>query len=157
MNAHDLLKTSFQRLDPKVAAKNGGKGVPSIIRSQPAKHSPSDESLAFGTIMTEKEDAISVSINLLGENNLRAARLESNATEKNILRNLLYNLQTKRRQIVIDRLKAKSAFDKPLEELLAEQMREIDDEILQLTTDLDSVLGSELNTPPRKNPCTPTH
>ncbi len=82
MNAHDLLKTSFQRLDPKVAAKNGGKGVPSIIRSQPAKHSPSDESLAFGTIMTEKEDAISVSINLLGENNLQAVCLESNATEK---------------------------------------------------------------------------
>jgi hypothetical protein len=24
LNAHDLLKTSFQRLDPKVAAKNGG-------------------------------------------------------------------------------------------------------------------------------------
>jgi hypothetical protein len=31
LNAHDLLKTSFQHLDPKVAAKNGGKGVPSII------------------------------------------------------------------------------------------------------------------------------
>ncbi len=29
--AHDLLKTSFRCLDPKVAAKNGGKGVPSII------------------------------------------------------------------------------------------------------------------------------
>jgi hypothetical protein len=48
-------------------------------------------------------------------------------------------------------------FKKRLEESLAEQMREIDDEILQLTTDLDSVLGSDLNTPPRKNPCTPTH
>ena len=59
LNAHDLLKTSFQRLDPTVAAKNGGKGVPSIIRSQLAKHSPSDESLAFGKMMTEKEDAIS--------------------------------------------------------------------------------------------------
>ena len=55
LNAHDLLKTSFQRLDPQVAAKNGGKGVPSIIRSQTAKHSPSDESSAFGTIMTEKK------------------------------------------------------------------------------------------------------
>ena len=82
LNVHDLLKTSFQRLDPQVAAKNGGKGVPSIIRSQPAKHSPSDESSVFGTIMTEKEDAISVSIYLLGENNLRAAHLELNATEK---------------------------------------------------------------------------
>ena len=49
-----------------------------------------------------------------------------------------------RRQIVIDRLKAMSVFDKPLEESLTEQTREIDDEILQLTTDLDSVLGSEL-------------
>jgi hypothetical protein len=48
-----------------------------------------------------------------------------------------------------------SAFDNPLGELLAEQMREIDDEILQLTADLDSVLGSELSTPPRKNPRTP--
>ena len=31
LNVHDLLKTSFQRLDPKVAAKNGGKGVSSIL------------------------------------------------------------------------------------------------------------------------------
>jgi len=107
--------------------------------------------------MSENGDAISVSINLLGENNLRAARLESNATEKNTLRNLLYNLRTQRRQIIINRLKAKSAFDEPSEESLAEQMREIDDEILQLPTDLDSVLDSELNTPPRKNPRTPTY
>ncbi len=48
-------------------------------------------------------------------------------------------------------------FDKPLEKFLAEQMREIDDEILQLTMDLDSVLGSELSTPPRKNPRTPLY
>jgi len=32
--------------------------------------------------MSENEDAISVSINLLGENNLRAVRLELNATER---------------------------------------------------------------------------
>jgi hypothetical protein len=82
LNVHDLLKTSFQRLDLNVAAKNGGKGAPSIIQSQPAKHSPSNESSLFVTRMTENEDAISVSINLLGENNLRAAHLKSNATEK---------------------------------------------------------------------------
>jgi hypothetical protein len=105
-------------------------------------------------MMTEKEDAISVSINLLGENNLRAAHLKSNATEKNTLRNLLYNLRTQRRQIVINRLKAKSAFHKPLEESLTEQMRKIDHDIL---TDLVSVLGLELNTPTCKNPCTPKH
>ena len=146
---------SFQRLDPKVAAKNGGKGVPSILRFQLAKHSPSNESSMLGTRISENEDVISVSIDLLGENNLRAARLESNATEKNTLHNLLYNLQMQRRQIIINRLKAMSAFDNPLGESLAEQMREIDDEILQLTADLDSVLGSELSTPPRKNPRTP--
>ena len=74
LNAHDLLKTSFQRLDPKVAAKNGGKGVPSILRSQLAKHSPFDESSTLGTArMSENEDAISISINLLGENKLQAA------------------------------------------------------------------------------------
>ena len=69
----------------------------------------------------------------------------------------MYNLRTQRRQIIIDRLKAMYVFDKPLEESLTEQMREIDDEILQLTMDLISVLGSELNTPPRKNPCNPRH
>jgi hypothetical protein len=53
-----------------------------------------------------------------------------------------------KRQILIDRLKAMSALDNPLTELLTEQMREIDDEIKQLTADLDSVLGSELSTPP---------
>ena len=43
LNAHDLLKTTFQSMDPTVAAKNGRKGVSSNIRSQSAKHSPSDE------------------------------------------------------------------------------------------------------------------
>jgi hypothetical protein len=79
LNAHDLLKTSFQCLDPKVVAKNGGKGVPSIICSLPVKCSPSDTSTMELT-NRENEDAISVSITLLGENNLRAARIESNAT-----------------------------------------------------------------------------
>jgi hypothetical protein len=81
LNEHDLLKTLFQRLDPKVAVKNGGKGVPSIIHSLPAKRSPSDTSTMEST-NRENEDAISVSITLLGENNLRAARVESNTTEK---------------------------------------------------------------------------
>ena len=31
LDAHDLLRTSFQRLDEKVAARIGGKGVPSIM------------------------------------------------------------------------------------------------------------------------------
>ncbi len=31
LDAHNLLKTSFQRLDTKVAARNGGKEVLSII------------------------------------------------------------------------------------------------------------------------------
>jgi hypothetical protein len=80
LNVHDLLKTSFQRLDPKVAAKNGGKGVPSIILSLPAKRSPSDTSTMESTNRFNK-DAISVSITLLRENNLRAARVESNTNE----------------------------------------------------------------------------
>ncbi len=75
------MKTLFQRLDPKVAAKNGGKRVPSILQFQLAKHSPSNESSTLETRKSDNEDAISVSINLLGENNLRAARLESNAPQ----------------------------------------------------------------------------
>jgi len=31
LDAHDLLRTSFQQLDEKVATRNGGKGVPSIM------------------------------------------------------------------------------------------------------------------------------
>ncbi len=81
LNAHNLLKTSFQRLDPKVVTKNGGKGFPVIICSLPAKRSPSDTSTTELT-NRENEDAISVSITLLGENNLRAAHVELNATEK---------------------------------------------------------------------------
>jgi hypothetical protein len=41
LDAHDLLRTSFQQLDGKVANRNGGKGVPSIIQSGKAK--PSDD------------------------------------------------------------------------------------------------------------------
>jgi hypothetical protein len=45
LNVYDLLKALFQHLDLKVAGKNGGKEVPSIICSfLPAKRSPSDTS-----------------------------------------------------------------------------------------------------------------
>jgi hypothetical protein len=47
-----------------------------------------------------------------------------------------------------------AAFDDPLAQLLMEQIDEIDEEIKQYTTDLDSVLCSEHSTPPLKNPCT---
>ncbi len=47
LDAHDLLRTSFQRLDEKVAARNGGKGVPSIVQSGKAKLS--DDASTLGT------------------------------------------------------------------------------------------------------------
>ena len=40
----------------------------------------------------------------------------SNAAEKNTLRNLLFNLRTQKRQMVVERLKAMSVFDDPLAE-----------------------------------------
>jgi hypothetical protein len=70
-----------------------------------------------------------VSIALLGENNLRAARVKSNATEKNTLRNLIYNLQMQKSQVVINKLKAMAAFNDPLAQLLMEQIGEIDEDI----------------------------
>jgi hypothetical protein len=108
----------------------------------------------------EKEDAISASINLLGINNLRAVRLESNSAEKNSLRNIIYNLRTQKKQLIVDRLKAMAAFDDPLTQSLMEQIEEIDEEVKGYIADLDSVVSSEDSehrTPPRKNPCTPKH
>jgi hypothetical protein len=153
LNAQNLLKRSFQCLDPKVATKNGGKRASSIICSLPAKLSPSDTSTMEST-NRENKDAINVSITLLGENNLRAVRVELDATVKNTFCNLVHNLRMQKRQIVIDRLKATAAFDYPLAQLLTEQIGEIDEEIKQFTADLDSVLCSEHSTPPHKNPRT---
>jgi hypothetical protein len=87
LGAHDLLRTSFQRLNGKVAARNGGKGVPSIIQS--GKAQPSDDASTLGTNKTKNsppsgfdDDRIGNSIQLLGESNIRAAHIESNAAEK---------------------------------------------------------------------------
>jgi hypothetical protein len=160
LNAHNLLKTSFQCLDPKVAARNGGKGIPSIIRSPLERPSPSDETSTLETRAKENEDAISASINLLGINNLRAARLESNSAEKKSLCNIIYNLRTQKRQLIVDRLKAMAAFDDPLTQSLMEQIEEIDEEGKGYIADLDSVVSSEDSehrTVPRKNPHTPKH
>ncbi len=94
---HDLLRTSFQRLNEKVAARNGGKGVPSIIQSGKVK--PLDNTSTLGMNKTKNspasgsdDDKIGNSIQLLRESNIRAARIESNAAEKNTLHNLLFNL-----------------------------------------------------------------
>jgi hypothetical protein len=156
LGAHDLLRTSFQRLNGKVAARNGGKGVPSIIQS--GKAQPSDDASTLGTNKTKNsppsgfdDDRIGNSIQLLGESNIRAARIKSNAVEKNTLRNLLFNLQTQKRQMVVERLKAMSVFDNPLAESLGEQIEEIEAEIKEYTSNLDSIMGAEMTTPPCKN------
>jgi len=97
LDVHDLLRTSFQRLDEKVATRNGGKGVPSIIHS--GKGKPSEDASTLGTNKSKNspasgfnDDKIGNSIQSLGESNIRAARIESNAAEKNTLHNLLFNL-----------------------------------------------------------------
>jgi hypothetical protein len=91
------------------------------------------------------------SIQLLGENNIIAARIESNAAEKNTVRNLLFNLQTQKRQMVVERLKAMLVFNDPLAESLGEQIEEIEVEIKEYTSNLDSIMGAEITTPPCKN------
>jgi hypothetical protein len=160
-DVHDLLRTSFQQLDEKVAARNGGKGVPSIIQS--GKEKPSDDALTLGTNKTTNspasgndDDRIGNSIQLLGESNIRVAHIESNAAEKNTLRNLLFNLQTQKRQMVVERLKAIPVFDNPLAESLGEQIEEIEVEIEEYTSKLDSIMGAEMTAPPHKN-LTPPH
>ena len=51
LNAHNLLNTYFQRLNREAAAKNGGKRVLSIIRSD--KENPSDNALTLGMTKTK--------------------------------------------------------------------------------------------------------
>jgi hypothetical protein len=51
----------------------------------------------------------------------------------------------------VDRLMALSVFDDPLAQSLQQQIEEIDDEIKEYTGNLDSILGLEMTTPPRKN------
>ena len=153
LDAHDLLRTSFQRLDEKVAARNGGKGVPSIVQSGKAKHS--DDASTLGTKGFD-DDKIGSSIQSLGESNIRAAHIESNAAEKNTLRNLIFNLRTQKRQMVVEHLKAMSVIDNPLAESLREQIEEIEVEIKEYTSNLDSIMGAEMRTtPPRKNLTSP--
>jgi len=158
--AHDLLRTFFQRLDEKIAARNGGKGVPSIIHS--GKGKPSEDASTLGTNKSKNspasgfnDDKIGNSIQSLGESNIRAVCIESNAAEKNTLHNLLFNLRTQKRQMVVERLKAMSAFDNPLAESLGEQIEEIEVEINEYSSK-DSIMGEEMTTHPRKNltpPC----
>ncbi len=148
LDAHDLLRTSFQRLNGKVAARNGRKGVPPIIQSGKAKPS------TLGTNKTKNspasgfnDDRTGNSIQLPGESNIRVACIKSNAAERNTLHNLLFNLRTQKRQMVVERLKAMSVFDNPLAESLGEQIEEIDVEIKECTAKLDSIMGAEMTTP----------
>ena len=53
--------------------------------------------------------------------------------------------------MVVERLKAMSVFDNPLAESLGEQIEEIEVEIKEYTSNLDSIMGAEITTPPCKN------
>jgi hypothetical protein len=54
-------------------------------------------------------------------------------------------------QMVVEHLKAMSVFDNPLAESLGEQIEEIEVEIKEYTANLDSIMGADMTTPPRKN------
>jgi hypothetical protein len=51
--------------------------------------------------------------------------------------------------MVVEHLKAMSVFDNPLAESLREQNEEIEVEIKEYTSNLDSIMGAEMTTPPR--------
>jgi hypothetical protein len=58
--------------------------------------------------------------------------------------------------MVVERQKAMSVFDDPLAESLREQIEEIEVEIKEYTSNLDSIMGAEMRTtPPRKNLTSP--
>ena len=92
------------------------------------------------------DNKISISIELLGESNTRAACIISNAAEKNTFCNLVFLLQTQKRQMEVDRLKGVSVFDDPLAQSLEQQIEEIDNEIKEYTANLDSIMGLEMTT-----------
>ena len=122
----------------------------SIIGSDKAK--PSDDTLTLGTSKKKNSPAasfdnkISISIELLGESNTRAACIISNAAEKNTFCNLVFLLQTQKRQMEVDRLKGVSVFDDPLAQSLEQQIEEIDNEIKEYTANLDPIMGLEMTT-----------
>ena len=64
-----------------------------------------------------------------------------------MLCNLLFNLRTQKRQMVVECLKAMSVFHNPLAESLGEQIEEIEVEIKEYTSNLDSIMGAEMTTP----------
>ena len=49
--------------------------------------------------------------------------------------------------MVVEHLKAMSVFDNPLAESLGEQIEEIEVEIKEYTSNLDSIMGAEMTTP----------
>jgi hypothetical protein len=53
--------------------------------------------------------------------------------------------------MVFECLKVLSVFDEPLAESLGEQIEEIEVDIKEYTSDLDSIMGAKMTTPPRKN------
>ena len=58
--------------------------------------------------------------------------------------------------MVVEGQKAMSVFDDPLAESLREQIEEIEVEIKEYTSNLDSIMGAEMRTtPPRKNLTSP--
>ncbi len=58
--------------------------------------------------------------------------------------------------MVVECLKAMSVFHNPLAESLGEQIEEIEVEIKEYTSNLESIMGAEMITPPCKN-LTPRH
>ncbi len=94
LDAHDLLRTSFQRLNGKVATRNRGKGVLSIVQSGKAKPL-SDDTSTLGTNKTKNssasgfvDDRISNSIQLLER--ATSERRVSNQMQQRKIRYAIY-------------------------------------------------------------------
>ena len=153
LSRHDLLRSSFQKLDEAVASSNGARGVPSLIL---ADHHPAGGAECASSSgsrgkqqVAEDIQSLSTSITTLANNAITVATMHVGEQQKNRVHEAICKLRDsiergkseKRKlstQLVIEMSRGKK--NKAMTDLLTEQIKELDDDKMKQEEEIKKLL-----------------
>jgi hypothetical protein len=160
LDKNNLMVSSMQRLENRVAATNGADGIPSVIGK---KRKPDDSSVTTGggsdgdsnyRSSTQKIAQLSETISEHGTKMLAVAKMKVDQRDKELsyakqaeARNSIRTLGSEKRQLMIQMLAEKAKNNRAMEQVYADAIAEIDQKLEQENI----LLAESSTTPPKSN------
>jgi hypothetical protein len=164
LDNNDLMVSSMQRLDNRVAAMNGADGIPSVIgnkrKADESSVTTGGESDSDNHRSSKKIEQLSKTINEHGKKMVSVAKMKVEQRDKELCyaqqaeaRNSIRALGSEKRQLLIQMLTEKVKNNTAMEKVYADAIAEIDQKLEQE----NALLSASTSTPQKSNRSPSSH